>query len=99
MGAELVAKENRGQSEPLTYCDLSCRMHAGGEWGQAPACAAGETMVSAERLAAALTGRHDWSEAGAAVVVALAADYGAFMLRNALALALALDVEDGRLGF
>ena len=58
-----------------------------------------QTSVSAERLAAALAGRHDWSEAGAAAVVALAADYGSFMLRNALALALALDVEDGRLGF
>ena len=50
-------------------------------------------------MAAALAGRHDWSEVGAAAVVGLAGDYGAFMLRNALALAVALDVEDGRLGF
>lgn len=56
-------------------------------------------MVASDRLAAALAGQHDWSEAGAAAVVALATDYGAFMLRNALALAVALDVEDGRLGF
>jgi hypothetical protein len=31
-------------------------------------------------LRAALAGRHDWSEAGAAAVVALATDYGAFLL-------------------
>ena len=42
-----------------------------------------------------MDGRHVWSEAGAAAVVALAADYGSFMLRNALALALAMDAVNG----
>jgi hypothetical protein len=56
-------------------------------------------MVSEERLAAALVWRHDWSDSGAAALVALARDYGTFMLRNALALAAALEIEDGALGF
>jgi hypothetical protein len=30
---------------------------------------------------------------------ALCDDYGSFMLRNALAISLALDIEDGELGF
>jgi len=32
-------------------------------------------------------------------LVTLAQDYGAFMLRNALALAEALEIEDGALGY
>ena len=39
-----------------------------------------------------------WTEEGSAHVVCLARDYGAFVLRNALALAVALEVEDGMLG-
>ena len=35
----------------------------------------------------------------ARAIVSLANDYGAFMLRNALALAVVLDKEDGDLGF
>ena len=41
----------------------------------------------------------DWTERGAEVIVGLTRDYGAFMLRNALALAIVLGREDGRLGF
>ena len=41
----------------------------------------------------------DWSEQGAAEITRLATDYGAFMLRNALAVAIVLGREDGELGF
>ncbi|MDR3553943.1 MAG: hypothetical protein P4L55_04235 [Syntrophobacteraceae bacterium] len=40
----------------------------------------------------------DWTERGAAEIVRLVRDYGAFMLRNALALAVVLGKEDGDLG-
>ena len=40
----------------------------------------------------------DWTPEGAIYVAALARDYGGFMLRNALALATVLGVEDGSLG-
>lgn len=40
----------------------------------------------------------DWTETGAAEIVGLVRDYGAFMLRNALALAVVLGKEDGDLG-
>lgn len=41
----------------------------------------------------------DWSERGAEEITRLAKDYGAFMLRNALAIAVVLEREDGELGF
>ena len=41
----------------------------------------------------------DWSSGGAEALLELAQDYGAFMLRNALALALTLEIEDGRKAF
>lgn len=56
------------------------------------------TQVGDERIAQRLSLSHDWTEQGAETVVQLARDYGAFMLRNALALAIALGIEDGRLG-
>ena len=52
-----------------------------------------------ESLIRELHRTHDWTEGGARAVVSLANDYGAFMLRNALALAIALGKEDGELGF
>jgi hypothetical protein len=52
-----------------------------------------------ERLVRDLCTAHDWTDSGARAVVSLAHDYGAFMLRNALALAIALNKEDGDLGF
>jgi hypothetical protein len=39
----------------------------------------------------------DWTTSGASALVELATSYGAFMLRNALALAVALEIEDGDL--
>jgi hypothetical protein len=52
-----------------------------------------------EILAAALRDSGDWTESGAREMVRLANDYGAFMLRNALALAIAMGKEDGDRGF
>jgi hypothetical protein len=47
----------------------------------------------------ALVADADWTPLAAQHLVRLAKDYGAFMLRNAAALATALGVEDGELGF
>lgn len=55
--------------------------------------------LHSERLIRELRRTHDWTDGGARAVVSLANDYGAFMLRNALALAIALGKEDGELGF
>ncbi len=41
----------------------------------------------------------DWSVAGARELIKLANNYGAFMLRNALAIAVVLGKEDGLDGF
>lgn len=41
----------------------------------------------------------DWSAPAAQELIRLAEHYGAFMLRNALAVAVALGKEDGSLGF
>ena len=41
----------------------------------------------------------DWSVAGARELLKLANNYGAFMLRNALAIAVVLGKEDGLEGF
>ena len=55
--------------------------------------------LRSERLIQELRRKHDWTDGGASAVVSLANDYGAFMLRNALAMAIALGKEDGELGF
>jgi len=47
----------------------------------------------------ALCSLADWTERGANEILRLATDYGAFMLRNALAIAVVLGREDGELGF
>jgi hypothetical protein len=52
-----------------------------------------------ESLAKALEESGDWTQQGAAQIIELVTCYGAFMLRNALALAVALGREDGDLGF
>ena len=56
-------------------------------------------MPESEILVAALRDSGDWTESGALEVVRLANDYGVFMLRNALALAIAMGKEDGDRGF
>ncbi|MBE0534880.1 MAG: hypothetical protein IH624_04360 [Phycisphaerae bacterium] len=45
-----------------------------------------------------LSAQCGWTAEGSAAVARLARDYGAFVLRNALALAVALEIEDGALG-
>ncbi len=47
----------------------------------------------------ALTRGAEWTPEAAEHLVLLAKAYGSFMLRNALAISLALDIEDGELGF
>jgi len=59
----------------------------------------GTEIVDMNRVVQHLSRAHDWTEEGARVIVTLANEHGAFMLRNALALALALGKEDGDLGF
>ena len=56
-------------------------------------------LCDAHMLQEALVHQADWTPAAAAHLVELAQHYGAFMLRNALALALALGIEDGELGY
>ncbi len=55
--------------------------------------------VDPEQLSRALCKNHDWTDRGARTIMSLANEYGAFMLRNALALAVVLDKEDGDLEF
>ncbi|MCA9288018.1 MAG: hypothetical protein KDA05_05505 [Phycisphaerales bacterium] len=48
-----------------------------------------------DRLRELLIRHSEWSERGSRVIVALARKYGAFALTHALALAEALEIEDG----
>jgi hypothetical protein len=57
------------------------------------------TQFGDDQIAARLTASFGWTDRGADAIVGLVRDYGAFMLRNALALAIVLGEEDGRLGF
>jgi hypothetical protein len=52
---------------------------------------------SCEAIKRLLEKRADWTPNGAEAVVNLATYYGSFVLRNALALAIALNIEDGKL--
>ena len=52
-----------------------------------------------ELLGQRLIGDAEWTPQAAEHLLQLANNYGSFMLRNALAIALALKVEDGGLGF
>ena len=54
--------------------------------------------ASDEQIIAALMGDADWTRRGARVVLWLAQQYGTFILRNALALAEAMGIEDGESG-
>jgi len=65
----------------------------------APAGGKELTRLDTYRLARDLSSAHDWTDQAAHAIVSLANDYGAFMLRNALALAIALNKEDGDLRF
>ena len=58
-----------------------------------------ETNSCSKKLIRELRRDHDWTDGGARAMVMLANDYGTFMLRNALALAVALEKEDGDLDY
>lgn len=58
-----------------------------------------ENNNSVESLEEALIREGDWSAQAATHLLKLAKLYGSFMLRNALAISLVLEVEDGELGF
>jgi len=51
-----------------------------------------------EQIVRALVERGDWTEQGAREVLQLARRYGTSILRNALALAAAMQIEDGYAG-
>jgi spore coat protein CotH len=51
-----------------------------------------------EQIIRALVERGDWTEQGAREVLQLARRYGTSILRNALALAAAMQIEDGSVG-
>jgi hypothetical protein len=55
-------------------------------------------LIDWARVEAKLQNEMEWTQEGAAHVAALVRDYGAFVLRNALALAISLGIEDGELG-
>lgn len=55
--------------------------------------------LSVENIEKSLIVDHEWSKEAASEVLRLARSKGSFLLRNALALAIALDVEDGDQGF
>jgi len=55
-------------------------------------------LVDDKDITEALVSDHDWTEEGATEVIRLATDKGSFLLRNALALAIALKIEDGNQG-
>ena len=54
---------------------------------------------SDDQIVAALVHDADWTEQGARDLLHLAQSRGVFMLRNALALANALEIEDGDFNF
>lgn len=55
--------------------------------------------LDADMIRSMLVSKGDWTDSAAEHLVALVNNYGSFMLRNALALSLALGNEDGELGF
>lgn len=57
-----------------------------------------EQLIDWARVEAKLQNEMEWTSEGAAHIAALARDYGAFVLRNAMALAISLGIEDGDSG-
>ena len=58
-----------------------------------------ENTDSLDSLEGALIREGDWSPQAATHLLKLSKLYGSFMLRNALAISLVLEVEDGELAF
>lgn len=59
----------------------------------------GRSEFAAGEIKDLLVSKGEWTPGAAEHLLDLATDYGSFMLRNALALSLALQIEDGGLGF
>lgn len=57
--------------------------------------AASNSSINWEQIEAKLIDHHAWSETHALTVVNLVREYGGFVLRNAAALAIAFEYEDG----
>jgi hypothetical protein len=57
-----------------------------------------EQLIDWARVEGKLQNEMEWTPEGAAHIAALARDYGAFVLRNAMALAISLGIEDGDSG-
>jgi len=79
-------------------CDLSLLV---AEYAAACADAQGDDQSDRgfARAADALVRECDWTPPAAAALITLVRDYGSFALRNAAALAIALHIEDGQLGY
>jgi len=60
---------------------------------------AGAKTDEGESLENMLVCKGDWSQKAASDLLQLAHNYGSFMLRNALAISMALGIEDGDFGF
>lgn len=58
----------------------------------------GDARIEWGQIVGLLCESAEWSYSGAEHVVGLARKYGVFVLRNSLALAVALGLEDGELG-
>ncbi len=59
----------------------------------------GANADASDSLEKILIHEAEWTPEAAEHLLELATAYGSFMLRNALAISLALDIEDGELGF
>jgi hypothetical protein len=59
----------------------------------------GPPKLSVIKIKELLVSKGEWSSEASEHLLDLATVYGSFMLRNALALSLALQIEDGELGF
>jgi hypothetical protein len=57
-----------------------------------------EHSIDWTQVEAKLQNEMEWTEEGAKHLTIIAREYGGFMLRNALALATVLGIEDGSLG-
>lgn len=79
--------------EPGTTCTNAIRLEYRELIGRLGSGADDRQVISA------LVSESAWTESGALVVLQLAKDYGTSILRNALALAEAMDIEDGEAGF
>lgn len=57
------------------------------------------TSIDWKHVETKLHNEMEWTQDGAQQVAYLARNYGAFVLRNALALSVSLGIEDGELGY